>query len=293
MSTRSDRTVALSSPLSSPLSQLAFLALLACPALPLAAGEIHQAVRDGELERVRTLLAQDPELRQATDDSRRTPLHWAALEEGTDLLEATFEASVLEARDFLGLTPLHLTALGKAEAARWLLDRGAPVDAPSRLERATPLHWAAEDQNLEVMRTLLEAGADPDAQSVAGSTPLLSAVRLETERTAEAVAILLEAGGDADAADRGGVTPLMKVAAGGDAVVVETLLDHGAQADRRSAIGDTALQLAAQRGHTEIVRLLLEAGADPESTNGSGRSARDAAAAAGHDEIVKLLDGGS
>jgi len=35
------------------------------------------------------------------------------------------------------------------------------------LERATLLHWAAEQQNLESMKLLLEAGANPDAKNAA------------------------------------------------------------------------------------------------------------------------------
>lgn len=257
---------------------------------PLTAGEIHDATQESNLEKVRALLAEDPDLRTATDDSQRMPLHWAAIDGSPELLAAVFDPSALEAKDFLGLTPLHLAATWNPEATRWLLGKGAPIDAPSRLERATPLHWAAEQQNLETLKLLLDAGANPDVENAAGSTPLLSAVKLETEKTVPAARLLIEAGATVDAANRGGITPLVKASAGGRADVVALLLEHGANPRQKTMMGETGLQAAAQLGHIEVVRLLLEAGADPQATNRRGQSARDAAEAAGHAEIVELLD---
>ena len=41
-----------------------------------------------------------------------------------------------------------------------LLAAGAEVDA-AELSRSTPLHWAADGDNLHVVKVLLDAGADP------------------------------------------------------------------------------------------------------------------------------------
>ncbi len=73
------------------------------------------------------------------------------------------------------LTPVGGTALHQAcvhnrvDAARWLIERGAPIDARNRY-RATPLHIGAFHGHLPVVRLLVEHGADISLRNRPGRT---------------------------------------------------------------------------------------------------------------------------
>jgi ankyrin repeat protein len=55
--------------------------------------------------------------------------------------------------------------------AQMLLDSGALVDARRGNYRRTPLHWAAENGQTEIMRLLLEHGADTNVRDEDCDTP--------------------------------------------------------------------------------------------------------------------------
>jgi ankyrin repeat protein len=78
----------------------------------------------------------------------------------------------------------------------------------------------------------------------------------------ECVRILLDAGADVNAASNDGFTPLMWAAS--DPAKVQLLLAHKADVRARSKDGNTALILARQNGFTESVPVLLAAGAPDE-----------------------------
>ena len=96
-----------------------------------------------------------------------TPLHWATTNEAvTALLQA---GANLEARNENGLTPLHWATTSEAVTA--LLQAGANLEARDEY-RGTPLHRAAElSKNPEVIKVMLDAGADTAARNAAGKTP--------------------------------------------------------------------------------------------------------------------------
>jgi len=218
------------------------------------AGEIHDAVKNKDLKRVAQLLTNGREqLLLSVDDSQRTPLHWAAMEKNLQLLELVFHEQALEARDFLNYTPLYLAILGDEPSVKWFLDHGAQVNVVTRLERATPLHWAAEQGKPEIVALLLARGADPTAKNLAGSTALHTAAKLGWEPV---VRLLLERKLDPNAANLVGVTPLMLAARSGNASVVRLLIAAGARLDAKERSGMTAWDVAKKLGHTEILPLL-------------------------------------
>jgi ankyrin repeat protein len=78
-------------------------------------------------------------------------------------------------RDVDNGTPLYLAAYkGRKEVVRVLLDAGADTDQASTIDHgATPLFASAQNGNVEVVRALVEAGANIDlAETTNGATPL-------------------------------------------------------------------------------------------------------------------------
>ena len=135
---------------------------------------------------------------------------------------------------------------------RKLLDAGADpnriVDKTPRSRRnfggsprirfATTLMRATYSADLELVRLLLDYGADPDIRSGDNETPLLAAAghgwidgysqgKSFPERL-EVIRLLLDLGADVNWADDAGITPLMVAANMGDVAIIQYLVDRGA-----------------------------------------------------------------
>ena len=151
---------------------------------------------------------------------------------------------------------------GDVEAVRALLERGADVQT-ARPDGMTALHWAAMRSDLEMAEMLLYAGANLEATTRIGQhTPLHVAGR---SGQAEVVQALLEAGADPHAESSSGATPLHLAAQAGNAAAVAALLDHGADVNARERTwGQTPLMFAAASNRLGPVNVLMERGADLE-----------------------------
>lgn len=113
------------------------------------------------------------------------------------------------------------------------------------------LHIAAAAYHVEIVRTLLRAGADVHAQNRFGDQPLHAAAvgnpnsaRWNPDAQVATIESLVEAGADPNAADTRGVTPLHRAVRTRCAAAVRTLLEHGADPDRRNKSGSIPLVLA-------------------------------------------------
>jgi uncharacterized protein len=149
-------------------------------------------------------------------------------------------------------------------AVNQLITAGANPNALGQFE--TPaLHWAVHFSELEIVKSLLKAGADPNLRNPASAlTPLSLALQ---GTNPELVALLLEAGADPNAKLADGDTPLMLAARVNQPDFVRLLLEHRAESDARHAdFGYSPLMLAANAGDIASVKLLLAAGADPNAT---------------------------
>lgn len=129
------------------------------------------------------------------DPNGQHPLY-LALRDGSDRAAAYLlsrpEVKV-EVRNAKGESPLMMAALkGKLDLARRLIERGAEVNKPDW----APLHYAATfpgDSSVPMVHLLLEHHAYIDAQSPNGSTPLMMAALYGH---AQVVRLLLESGAD-------------------------------------------------------------------------------------------------
>jgi ankyrin repeat protein len=123
------------------------------------------------------------------------------------------------------------------------------------LQGATPLFLAAEVNNLDVIKTLVAAGADPLIASDRGTTPLMMAagagtdVQREREPEERATAVetakfLVEHGADVNAVGQYGWTALHAAAYQGLNDVIEFLVSKGAKIDQKDEFGQTALSIS-------------------------------------------------
>ncbi|HKQ72824.1 MAG TPA: ankyrin repeat domain-containing protein [Blastocatellia bacterium] len=124
----------------------------------------------------------------------------------------------------------------------------------------TPLMYAAHARNTEVVRLLIEKGADVNAKYNGAGTALIPAAEMGDLAIAK---LLLETGADVNVKHQSGYTALMYAAAAesNDPELIKALLAKGAEINIKAKDGETALTLTGRKGNTEIVRLLKKAGA--------------------------------
>jgi uncharacterized protein len=150
------------------------------------------------------------------------------------------------------MSKIHKAARkGDIHAVAALLDGREAINSTERMTGATPLHLAAGNDHLDLMRLLIGRGADTRAQASFG-TPLHWA------NSPASAQILLDAGVDVDVRAASGVTPLMEAARGpGKAEMVRFFLDAGADPTATSEEGESALDLS---NGAEVQELLRSAG---------------------------------
>ena len=164
-------------------------------------------------------------------------------------------------------TPLHTASFhGQIDIMRWLLDHDADANARAAY-LITPLLQAAVVMQHEAVQLLLEHKADIDAQNYEGNTPLYRILSgySSSENFVDMVRRLLEHGADPNICSNDQTTPLHVASSRGLLEAARLLLSHGAKVDEKNREGNTAFQMAACEGHDKLTKLLLVHGAVPPS----------------------------
>jgi len=226
---------------------------------------LHDAIKKGNLEEVKTILDRNPGLLNipGEDEEGNTPILQAGFSNKMDIFKYLVEKGAdINLANKEGLVPLHLAAfLGDKEMVRLLLSKGVPVDPVSTIIKATPLNLAARLGHKEVVEILLSADANVHLKGFEGSTPLHSAVE---SRSVEIARLLLEKGASPDEKDRKGCTPLLLAALYGHKDLVATLLEKGANVNIKNDLGNPPVKISVREGYREITDMLIAKGATPE-----------------------------
>lgn len=152
------------------------------------------------------------------------------------------------------------TAAFKAniEIVRILLEAGANPNLISDGDDGDPPLWFAN--SAEVTKLLIDAGANTNFQNSSGDTILIITAR--RWGAFKKMKVLLENGADTNIKDNEGKTALMYAAKDKDNLEkVKLLIEFGADINTKDNDGNTALSLAREVGSTKIAKLLVEAGA--------------------------------
>ncbi len=256
---------------------------------------LFDAVRYGHFDAVRLLLEAgakadlQTQRSPASGEAGYTPLMYAA-KRG---LSAT-----VSARDWV-------------QIAAALLDNKADPDIRNARGESA-LSIATNAGHVDVAALLTQRGAK-QVLTYAGLGLDDALIAAATDGDAQKVSESLNGGADPNAATRAGVTPLLAAAYGGNVDAVRALVERGADINvvpngfrawtwtgakmstekqalaQAASMGDTALILASRLGQQDVVAYLLENGADPSKPNPHDDTPLGVAAEQGHADIVALL----
>ena len=225
------------------------------------------ALNPFSIEEARLLIEKGADVK-ARDDFGQTPLHQVAGRGTISVAQLLLDHGAdINAVDINGWVPLTNACWAGPEIVKFLILNGAEVNPPEYKDTTTncfvapttPLHLAARDGELEIVKILVENGARINIRNREGETPLyLAASRGRNE-------------------------------------VTEYLLDKGAFVScPENNMNRTGLHNAVINGYTPIVDMLLEKGADVSLADMYGKTPLDYAFNAGFDKIgYKLLVAGA
>lgn len=213
---------------------------------------LMEAAREGHEEMVALLLSQGADINAQTEETQETALTLACC------------GGFLDVADFL-------------------IKAGADIESGAN----TPLMEAAQEGHLDLVRHLINCGANVNATTSSGDTALMYACENGHTDVAE---LLLQAGADLEHEAEGGRSSLMKSSRAGHLCTVQFLINRGANVNKVTTNNDhTALSLACAGGHLAVVELLLANGADPTHRLKDSSTMLIEAAKGGHTTVVQLL----
>lgn len=232
--------------------------------------QLYPAAKQGEVQRVLLMLMEgiDPTY-QPDSQNRRSALH-AAAQRG--LLEVCYmlvqAGAQVDAQDKDMRTPLLEAIINNhMEVARYLIQNGACVYHTEE-DGYTGLHHAAKLGNLETVNMLLETGqVDVNAQDSGGWTPIIWAAE---HKHVDVIKALLNRGADVTINDKELNVCLHWAAYAGNVDIAELVLNAGCSLASVNVHGDTPLHIAAREGYLECVTLFLSRGADIDIMNREG-----------------------
>jgi len=258
---------------------------------------LHWAVYYNDPALVNRLLALGADAR-LQNNYGASPLFQAAITGNPDIIEALLNAGVDPDERFSDdqNAIMVLARTNNLAAATVLLNKGADVNAVESFRGQTALMWAAGQKQPEMLKLLLEHGADPNARSnlnnwqrqvtaeprmkfmpVGGLTPLLFAAR---EGCATCIEHLIAAGADIQLTDPENISPLIMACLNANWDSARLLLEAGAYVNKWDIYGRSPLYATVDYNtiphggrpdklsndlttSLEFLELLLEAGANP------------------------------
>jgi ankyrin repeat protein len=241
---------------------------------------------------------------------------WAAHNGDTDGVKAALaKGADINDQDASGWTPLiHATKFGFNDTALFLINAGANVNAQTNAEceavefacnagdldlvKAIVAHGgdaaylsnntnilcgAVESGNLELVKFLLDRGANPNAKVQDYMPTIFTAVRNGDQDLFE---LLVARGADIHATDGDGWTLLSMAAKAGNLPLLKRLVASGLDVNAAAGQSGTPLSAAAKTGHLDCLQYLLAHGADPAGDNNSAATGADSM---GQVDAYKLL----
>ena len=243
--------------------------------MSLAAGTAEPLVADaakkGDIDAVQSLLKQHTDVNVPQADGT-TAIDWAVYRDDLEMTNLLIRAGAnVNAVSDYGVTPLSLACTNRNPAMiDSLLKAGANPNA-AQSTGVTALMTCARTGNIDAVKLILAREPHVNAKETQlGQTALLWAV---AEKHPDVVRALIEHGADIQIRTKNGFTPLLFAAQQGDIESARILLEAGANVNEAMPDGMTPLLVASGRGHESLSIFLLEKGANPNAATNEGMTA--------------------
>lgn len=160
---------------------------------------------------------------------------------------------------------------GNRNEVKKLLDEGLKINENIDMFENTPLYFAAENENIEVIKLILEERKNIKIDNLISA--FMQAVK--SNENPEVIKFMISNGLDVNHKDKNsGDTPILNSVWNDNTQIVKVLLDNGADVNSRNNKGETALIKAAiWSGNLNTIKVLLENGADINARDIYGNSA--------------------
>ncbi|XP_027256593.1 ankyrin repeat and KH domain-containing protein 1 isoform X10 [Cricetulus griseus] len=242
----------------------------------------------GYLDIVKLLLLHDADV-NSQSATGNTALTYACAGGFIDIVKVLLnEGANIEDHNENGHTPLmEAASAGHVEVARVLLDHGAGINTHSNEFKESALTLACYKGHLDMVRFLLEAGADQEHKTDEMHTALMEACM---DGHVEVARLLLDSGAQVNMPADSFESPLTLAACGGHVELAALLIERGANLEEVNDEGYTPLMEAAREGHEEMVALLLAQGANINAqTEETQETALTLACCGGFSEVADFL----
>lgn len=246
---------------------------------------LSNASRNGNLDMVKLLINNG-----YPKNNMGMALCMAAEYNRTDVIKYLIGAGVNPDSEFNQETALgHACSYENVQTIKTLLDNGASVNGGTI--KGEPLNVACLYGEPETSEILVNKGANVNLVYTCkdGSItdpPLWKAVE---SGSLDIVRLLVEHGADINYKDKAGATILIHASMFGSKSVLEYLLQKGADVNARDSEGKTALITAAGSGYTDNVKILLKYHADKNIKDNSGNTAATTKKSKNDSQIRKIL----
>lgn len=248
---------------------------------------LHNAAKFGHVDVIELLIKNGANVNAVENGAKRTPLFLACSDGNADsvvlLLENGADPNIKAEGDNY---PIHAAvSVENMKMVQSLVENGANVNVRD-LDGGSPLNRVANNGNAPIARYLLESGAEPNAGTFSRRFyPLLVACARGAHQV---VKVLLEFGADHRLTSFERTTAIHAAAMEGHANIVEILLNVGADPNTVDSKGWSTMHNAIQGGHIDVVRVLLNHNVDPNISH-NGVLPVTLAAILKHPDIVELL----
>ena len=205
-----------------------------------------------------------------------------------------FDAVNVNLQDSHGLTALSIACLKPCYVTvKVLLEKdGIDVNSSDLIAGRTALMLAAETNQFDIVKLLLQNGADPTRTDLQGGTAILRAVDYGSLETITTM-LESEVGIDLNITDNDGRGLMHSASVNGHPRIIHLLKENGLDPNSQDRNGLTPLHDASRSGKVEVTKILLELGADSSITDNYRRTPLTVAWQYGETSIMGVLEGGS